>query len=69
MNNGFKVGDRVVKNPDTWQPSDFDSWGAGIGVGVIVESPWGEIDGELDVRWPAGRCRQEPNELLPYSGP
>lgn len=54
------IGDRVVKNPDRWIASDFDAWGAGIGVGVIVEA-----DAEfVDVRWPAGRCFQRRSELL-----
>jgi hypothetical protein len=35
----MKIGDRVVKNPETWMPSEFDAWGAGVGVGVIVASP------------------------------
>ncbi len=66
INRGFKVGDKVVKNPARWLPSEFDSWGAGEGIGEIVESPFGEIDGEVDVRWPAGRVTQRPEELLPY---
>lgn len=39
----MKIGDRVVKNPATWRPSQFDAWGAGDGVGVIVPPPavWG----------------------------
>ena len=35
----FKVGDKVIKNEETWESSDFDFWGRGIGVGVIVEPP------------------------------
>lgn len=58
---GFKVGDRVVKDPKTWEPSDFDSWGAGEGVGVVVAVEAGCVD----VRWPAGRAFQKATELLP----
>ncbi len=29
----FKIGDRVVKNPQTWQKNEFDGWGRGLGVG------------------------------------
>jgi hypothetical protein len=52
----FKVGDRVVKNPATWQANDFDSWGRGEGVGVVVEPPFYLEETAVDVRWPAGRC-------------
>ncbi|MDB5312408.1 MAG: hypothetical protein JWO38_6610 [Gemmataceae bacterium] len=36
----FRVGDRVANNPTTWLPNDFDSWGRGQGIGVVVESPF-----------------------------
>jgi hypothetical protein len=36
----FKLGDRVIKNPATWRPSEFDGWGAGLGVGVVVDPLW-----------------------------
>lgn len=66
----FKVGDRVVKNPLTWKPSEFDGWGAGEGVGVIVEAPlYGIDDGLVDVRWPAGRCSQHEDELILWEEP
>jgi hypothetical protein len=71
----FKIGDRVVKNPLTWIPTEFDGWGAGEGVGTIVEPPWpdhdeGRISGDegkvlVDVRWPKGRACQCVDELLP----
>lgn len=60
----FKIGDQVVKNPETWIPSDFDSWGAGEGVGVIVEPPFELDEHSVDVRWPGGRCFQKKSELL-----
>lgn len=62
----FKVGDKVVKNPDTWIPNAFDEWGRGKGVGIIIPSPEGFED-LLDVRWPDGRCFEEANQLLPYT--
>jgi hypothetical protein len=58
----LKPGDRVVKNPATWTPSEFDAWGAGEGVGVVVDRL---DDATLDVRWPAGRAYQRADELLP----
>lgn len=61
----FQVGDRVVRNPATWQPNDFDSWGRGAGVGVIVEPPFPLDPGEVDVRWPGGRCFEWIAQLLP----
>jgi hypothetical protein len=61
----FKVGDRVVRNPATWQPNDFDSWGRGVGVGQIVEPPFTLGPDEVDVRWPGGRCFESVEQLLP----
>ncbi|MCK9458170.1 MAG: hypothetical protein M0R80_00640 [Proteobacteria bacterium] len=57
----LEVGDFVVRNASNWTPSDFDAWGAGEGVGIILEI----IDSEtIDVRWPGGRCYQRPDELI-----
>ena len=64
MRNEFLVGSRVVKNPLTWQPNDFDSWGRGLGVGVVVEPPFPLDPGDVDVRWPAGRCFETVRGLL-----
>jgi hypothetical protein len=61
----FTVGDRVVRNPETWQPNEFDSWGRGIGVGLVVEAPFALGQNEVDVRWPGGRCFEWTAELLP----
>ena len=61
------IGDKVVKDPAGWVPSDFDRWSAGIGVGEIValsKNKNGVIDG-VDVRWPTGRAWQLPQELSP----
>ncbi len=59
----FKVGDKVIKNEETWEPNDFDSWGRGIGIGVIVEPPFEMEEGEVDVRWPDGRCFEFTHQL------
>jgi hypothetical protein len=61
--NQFKVGDKVIKNEETWEPNDFDSWGRGIGVGIIVEPPFEMDEGEVDVRWPNGRCFEFTHQL------
>ena len=61
--NQFKVGDKVIKNEETWEPNDFDDWGRGIGVGIIVEPPFEMDDGEVDVRWPGGRCFEFTHQL------
>lgn len=59
----FKIGDRVIKNPSGWQCTEFDEWGAGEGIGVIV-SPDIPLDEDCyDVRWPTGRAFQHEKEL------
>jgi hypothetical protein len=63
----FKVGDRVVKNPETWEMNDFDSWGRGVGVGIVVEPPFELEEGSVDVRWDGGRCFENCRSLLPES--
>ena len=61
MDTPLKTGDHVRKNPSTWVQSDFDSWGAGQGIGTVLAD---EVDGIVDVRWNGGRCHQHVNELL-----
>jgi hypothetical protein len=63
----FKVGDRVVRNPATWLPNAFDSWGRGVGIGVVVEPPFVLDSDEVDVRWPCGRCFESTTQLLPVT--
>jgi hypothetical protein len=62
---GFKVGDYVKKNLETWVPNDFDSWGRGVGIGEVVEPPFEMEANEVDVRWPGGRCFENIEQLLP----
>ena len=59
----FRVGDRVIKNPETWQPTDFDLWGRGIGIGIVVAVLGTESDGIVDVKWPAGKCYENVDGL------
>jgi hypothetical protein len=61
----FGVGDRVIRNPATWVPTQFDSWGRGVGVGLVVEPPYPLGTDEVDVRWPGGRCFEWVEQLLP----
>lgn len=61
----FRTGDRVVKNPARWTPNDFDAWGRGEGVGIVVEPPFELDDDSVDVRWPGGRCFEFIADLLP----
>ncbi|MFN8510741.1 MAG: hypothetical protein U0Z75_09360 [Deinococcaceae bacterium] len=54
----LNIGDKVIKNEATWIPNNFDGWGRGIGVAIVVEPPF-ELDDDDEcvfVRWPAGRC-------------
>jgi len=61
----LEIGDRVVKNNDTWIPNDFDSWGRGEGVGIVVEPPHPiDDDNDVDVKWPRGRCFEKINQLI-----
>jgi hypothetical protein len=66
MERAFRVGDTVMKNPVTWQANDFDSWGRGQGVGVVVEPPFPLAPSEVDVRWSGGRCFEAVAGLLPF---
>jgi hypothetical protein len=65
MEKAFRVGDRVMKNLGTWQANDFDSWGRGQGVGVVVEPPFPLDPSEVDVRWSGGRCFEAVTGLIP----
>lgn len=63
-NKKFNIGDKVIKNDETWVPNDFDSWGRGIGVGEVVEPPFDIEDEDIDIRWPDGRCFEKKIELI-----
>ena len=71
MKKPFQIGDRVVKNPETqtWLWNEFDSWGRGIGVGVILDPPFPLGAESVDVLWPGGRCFEAVSGLLLVSGP
>lgn len=60
----FKIGDKVIKNENTWEPNDFDSWGRGIGIGIVVEPPFEMEEEAVDVRWDGGRCFEFTNQLV-----
>ena len=61
--NKMKIGDRVAKNAETWEPNDFDDWGRGTGVGYIMDPPFEMEDGWVDVKWPTGRCFEQIKHL------
>lgn len=61
----MKIGDKVIKNEENWEPNAFDSWGRGEGVGEIVEPPF-ELDEGYDVRWPGGRCFENADQIKLY---
>jgi hypothetical protein len=56
MTTPFKIGDKVVKNPATWQTKNLQGESRGVGVGTIVEPPFALDPAMVDVRWPRGRC-------------
>lgn len=58
------VGTLVVSNPAQWKPNEFDAWGRGRGVGVVVRPPFTPSPGIVDVRWPAGRCFEEVRQIV-----
>lgn len=58
----MRIGQRVIKNPDTWRPSEFDGWGAGEGVGIVLA--YHPDTDSVDIQWPNGRCFQYASEVL-----
>lgn len=60
----FYIGIRVVKNPETWAICEFDLWGRGKGIGIVVEPPFELEDDMIDVRWPNGRCFENIREVM-----
>lgn len=57
----MKIGDKVIKNINTWTVSDFDSWGRGIGIGEVVDI---NSNDTVDVRWKGGRCYEREEGLI-----
>ena len=65
MTSAIVVGTLVRKNPNTWEPNAFDSWGRGQGVGEVFEPPFDISDLDMvDVIWPSGRCFEKISGLL-----
>ena len=61
----FKTGDRVVKNPESWDSLELDARGVGRGVGIVADLLIEFDDGDtVNVRWPTCRFFQKPKELL-----
>lgn len=61
------IGDLVLANWANWSPSEFDEWGAGWGVGVVVGLD-GLDFGMVDVRWLGGREYRSTRELIWIGG-
>jgi len=55
----FKVGDKVIKNKEFYTTSEFDSWGRGKGIGIVLEV----FEDYVDVRWPAGICYEDFDQI------
>ena len=62
--NRFEVGTRVVRSLETWKTNEFDSWGRGDGVGVVVEPPFTLAAHKVDIRWTSGSCFESTNQFL-----
>ena len=62
-NQNFKIGDKVIKNTETWISSDFDEWGAGEGIGEVVEV----LEILIDIRWEGGRSYATYPEVINYT--
>lgn len=63
----FRIGTQVLKNPATWEPNDFDWWGRGEGIGIVVESPFPLEDDTVCVIWPQGQSFEEVKGLLTHA--
>lgn len=63
----FKIGDKVVKNEENWYRTEFDNWGRGIGVGVVIEPEFKPAENWVKVRWPKGECFEHIGQLNHYT--
>lgn len=62
----FKVYDLVIKNEDTWIPTDVDTFGRGVGMGIICEPLNPLPEDQVDVIWMGGgRCTEAVVQLKP----
>ena len=61
----FHVGDKVIRNPATWQRGESDFWGRGNGVGIVIDPPFGLREGSVYVAWPLGHSFEKVDQLLP----
>jgi hypothetical protein len=59
------IGDKVIRNDRTWIVNEFDGWGRGVGIGVVVDIPFTtDSDIIVDVRWEHGRCYESINQII-----
>lgn len=57
-------GRKVIKNSEKWVENEFDKWGRGVGIGIVVKSCFDLKEGELDIKWPSGSCFENIEEVL-----
>jgi thioredoxin reductase len=52
----LNIGDKVIKNDETWVKNHFDTWGRGVGVGIVVEPPFELNDDDIVISWGGEKC-------------
>jgi hypothetical protein len=61
----MNIGDKVIKNPETWIADDRDENGwRGTGIGIVVEPPFATGEDWVDVRWEGGRYFEKVAHLI-----
>lgn len=58
----FEIGEKVIKDEKNWISNEFDSWGRGVGVGVI-DSYSNNIE-EIYVKWINGRSLEKLDQIV-----